>query len=298
MTDASAADEGLARELAEARALAEARGQEIERLRHLVAHDRFAEDLHRALVLAAAAGTIASPLEHERLLELIVDAAADVIGARAASLFLIDDASQELVFEVALGPKASSVSGLRVPLGEGIAGLVALSGQPMAVSEAEHDARVAEEIGAQIGYVPTSILCVPLFNGERVIGVVELLDKEGDVPFTPSDMQTLGYFANIAAVAIEQSRTSRHLGPMVVQVVRTLGEVPDADVDRLTLEAASFGLDLEDEPSTREALELARLVQAIAWEGEVERRLCREILEGFVGYLRARSTPPELGEPV
>lgn len=282
--------ERLERELADAKADRGRLAAEIDRLKREVADDRFAEDLRRALVLAAGAGTIASPVGHEQLLELIVDTAADVINARAASLFLIDEARQELVFEVALGPKAAEVKGLRVPLGEGIAGLVALSGQPMAVSDAEQDPRIAEEIGAQVGYEPKSILCVPLFNGERVTGVIELLDKEGATAFTSADMQTLGFFANQAAVAIEQSRTFRHLGPMVAAVIRSLGDVPDDERRRLLEGAEAFTADLEDEPSTREALDLARLVQSIAWEGEEERRACRAILQGFAEYLRSRSS--------
>jgi GAF domain-containing protein len=280
--------EELGRELAAARDALARQAAEIERLRREAADDRFAEDLRRALALAATAGTIASPVGHERLLEMIVDTAADVIDARAASLFLIDEAGEELVFEVALGPKAGEVKGLRVPLGEGIAGLVALSGQPMAVSEAERDPRVAEEIGASVGYEPRSILCVPLFNGERVTGVLELLDKEGGASFTNADMQTLGFFANQAAVAIEQSRTFRHLAPMVAEVIRSL-DAPDAERRRLLEGAEAFAADLEDEPSTREALELARLVQQVAWEGEEERRACHAILRGFADYLRSRA---------
>jgi GAF domain-containing protein len=148
---------------------------------------------------------------------------------------------------------------------------------------------VAEEIGARIGYEPRSILCVPLFNGERVTGVLELLDKEGGGSFTNADMQTLGFFANQAAVAIEQSRTFRHLAPMVAEVIRSL-DVPDVERRRLLEGAEVFAADLEDEPSTQEALEIARLVQSIAWEGEEERRACRAILQGFADYLRARAS--------
>jgi hypothetical protein len=101
--------------------------EEIERLRRQLADERFAENLRETLTLAVAVGTIASPVTHSRLLEMIVETAAHVISARAAALFLIDEEAQELVFEVALGSKAEEVKKFRVPLGHGIAGLVAMT---------------------------------------------------------------------------------------------------------------------------------------------------------------------------
>ncbi len=115
--------EGRAKE----EALARAR-EEISRLKRRLADERFAEDFKDALTLAAAAGEIASPVTHSRLLEMIVKTAASVIPSRAASLLLVDQETEELVFEVALGPEAEEVRKFRVPLGHGIAGLVAVSG--------------------------------------------------------------------------------------------------------------------------------------------------------------------------
>src|SRR5205085_10437617 len=116
---------------------------EIARLRRRLEDEHYAADLQRALTLASAAGTIASPVTHSRLLEMIVETAAQVISARAASLFLIDVETQELRFEVALGQKAAAVKKFTVPMGHGIAGLVAMTGQAMAVSDAQRDPRHA-----------------------------------------------------------------------------------------------------------------------------------------------------------
>src|SRR5262245_45795893 len=91
---------------------------------------QFARELRRLFTLAGAAGVLAAPVGHSELLQRIVEIAAKVLAARAASLYLVDEEKQELVFEVALGPKAGEVKKFRVPLGHGIAGLVAASGQP------------------------------------------------------------------------------------------------------------------------------------------------------------------------
>jgi hypothetical protein len=96
--------------------------EEISGLRRRLAEERFAEELKDALTLAASAGEISSPISHSRLLEMIVQTAASVIPSRAASLFLIDEEAEELVFEVALGSKAEEVRKFRIPLGHGIAG--------------------------------------------------------------------------------------------------------------------------------------------------------------------------------
>jgi GAF domain-containing protein len=221
-------------------------------------------------------------------LEMIVETAASVIPSRAASLFLVDEEAEELVFEVALGSKAEEVRKFRVPLGHGIAGLVAVSGQPMAISDARSDPRQAADIAQSVGYEPESILCVPLFYEEEVVGVLELLDREGAPSYSSADMATLGLFANQAAVAIEQSRNQQNLAALLGEVLGSLGGVPEHRKEGLAEGARSFAAGVEDAPSHRRALELAALVREISQRGEEEHRACQAILQGFAEYLRSR----------
>lgn len=263
--------------------------QEIERLRRQLADERFVEDLQEVFTLTAAAGAIASPVTHSRLLEMIVETAAHVISARAAALFLLDEEAEELVFEVALGSKAEEVKKFRVPLGHGIAGLVAVSGQPMAVSDAERDPRQAADIARSVGYTPQSILCVPLFYHDQIIGVLELLDKEGAPSFSATDMEDLGLFANQAGIAIEQSRTNRNLAALLGEALKTIGG--GSEDPRLQERARAFSERLEEDAAFVRALDLARLVQEIAHQGENELEGCQAILRGFAEYLRSRPEP-------
>ena len=263
---------------------------EIEHLRRRLAEERLAEDLREALTQAASAAIIASPVSHSRLLEMIVETAANVIFARSAALFLIDEDAQELTFEVALGPKAEEVKELRVPLGQGVAGLVAVSGDPMAISDVGSDPRHDPSIGEQVDYKPQSILCVPLVYGDRIIGVLELLDKEGAPSFSADDMQDLGFFANQAAVAIEQSRASRSMAALLVEVLQGIGETGG-----VRERARSFAEHLEQDAAFGRALDLARLVQEISFQGEAELTACHKILRGFADYLRSR-LGSELGD--
>jgi GAF domain-containing protein len=270
--------------LVEAKAIIARQAAEIAQLRRRMIESDEGQ-LRQALALAASAGEVGAPVSHGRLLEMIVETAAAVIGAAAGALFLIDEAANELVFEVAIGPKAAEARRFRVPLGHGIAGLVAVSGQPMAVADAAQDARQASDIAEATGYIPKSILCVPLIYGERVVGVLELLDKIGAPSFGAHDLDTLALFANQAAVAIEQSRARGHLGSLLTDLLRS-----DDGQRAMQSRAEAFAARLDSEDTDfREALNLARLVNQIVWQGDEERRLCRSLLQSFADYLTRRS---------
>src|SRR5262245_6325490 len=250
--------------------------------------ERRAARIAEALAKAAIARTIGGSPAQSDLLQKIVETAAGVISARAAALFLVDEPSNELRFEVALGERADATKDVRVPLGHGIAGLVAAGGQPMAGSEVQRDERRAAEIGERVGYVPDSIVCVPLFYEDQVIGVLELLDKEGASSFDDGDIRTLSLFANQAAVAIEHSRSQRASEELVASILRSLvadGTGPD---DGLEDDIRELSASLEGDELFRRSLRLAELVQEIGREGEQELEACERILESFAAYLRAR----------
>lgn len=274
--------------LEEARRTIERQQQEIERLQRRQSDERFAEDLRDALMLAATTGAIAAPSQHLVLLQSIVETAARVIPSDAASLFLVDAEAQELIFEIALGQKADEVKSFRVPLGHGIAGLVAVSGQPMTVSGVESDPRHASDISERIGYTPHSILCCPLVYNDQVVGVLELLDRRGASSYSPADIDTLWHFANQAAIALEQSQTYRNLTRIITSVMENAGRPSDSFARR----TETFVHSLEEDRVYQRSLALADLVRQIAWQGEDELALCERVLHAFAQYLSARSAEP------
>jgi GAF domain-containing protein len=260
---------------------------EIENLRRRIAEDRFARDLRDALTTASATGAIGAPVSYSRLLEMIVATAADIIDAKAALLCLIDPDQRELVFEEALGDDDRKPKGVRVPLGHGVAGLVALTGQPMAISDTAEDDRDANDIAAAVGFAPKSILCVPLAFQDEVIGVLEFLDKQGAESFSVADMEAIGLFANVASVAIEQSRTHSRIGAMVRDLIRAVDGAPDYDSHGLTQRARDFTTELGQRSGFRQALELARLVQEIVHHGDAAAEACGGVLRSLVELLRS-----------
>jgi GAF domain-containing protein len=279
--------------LAQARQTIAEQAAEIERLRRELGGETVARQLRDVLSLAATAGTIAAPSTYSRLIEMIVETAAHVINARSAALFLCEEDSDDLVLEFPLGPKAEAVRKLRVPRGYGIAGLVAANGQAMAVADAQNDPRQAADIAQTVGYVPQSILCVPLIHNEEVIGVLELLDKEDAPAFSPADMTALGFFANQAAIAIEQSRAHQSLAALAGELLESFVQLEEADRRRWREQLRTFAADVGSTATYRQAIELARLVQEIAHhgDGEDELRTCQVILRGFADYLKRRAEP-------
>ena len=272
-------------ELAEAHATIARQAIELERLRAAGADAQFAASLRTALERAAIGGAIAAPGAHRRLLELIVETAAAVTDADAAALFLIDESIGELRFEVALGEKGEEAKQFTVPLGTGVAGLVAVSGQPMAIADARNDPRHAGDIADAVGYRPNTIACVPMFSHEEVIGVLECLDKR-EGTFSAGDLDVLGLFANQAAAAIEQSLLGRTIESAVRGVIERA--LPEESAARTALVAGASDLAerMGADPHLTRSLDLAETVAAIAASGEHGARLAETVLEALAGYVR------------
>jgi len=274
--------DNLAEQLTEARRTIEQQGAQIDRMQAQHADREFINDLRNALLTTATVGTIGAPSTHGAALEAVVETAADVLDANAASLFLLEEDSDELMFVVALGEKADEVRQFRVPLGQGIAGYVAATGQPIAVADAEKDPRFAREIGEAIDYIPKTILCIPLFLGDRVIGVLELMDKVGGVPFSASDMEILGRFGNLAAHTIQESKLThdmRHLFRSLLSDV-----VQDKSISEATLHFADTAIDT---PGHSDVVRLAAMIHEISQHGEAARRLATDVLSSLCRYVVA-----------
>ncbi|MBW2653306.1 MAG: sigma 54-interacting transcriptional regulator [Deltaproteobacteria bacterium] len=144
--------------------------------------------------------TSVSDLDH--LLELIIESATEVMGARASSLLLLDKKKEKLYFQVATGDKKDDLKKFEVSLGKGIAGYVAKTGKPLLVEDVKKGSVWDKKISESIGFDTKSIACVPMKMGEEVIGVVEIIDREDGKPIRSEDMEILMAFANLAASAI------------------------------------------------------------------------------------------------
>jgi len=152
---------------------------------------------------AVAAGVLAAEAGHRDLLQSIVEVARAIFAARASSIFLLDKQADELVFEAVAGEGAASLIGQRLPSSTGIAGWVLVTGQPLVLDDLENDPRFARDVAESTGYVPKSLMAVPLLHDEEVLGVLQVLDRPQRERFSLQEMELLGLFANQAAIALD-----------------------------------------------------------------------------------------------
>ncbi|HEV8545127.1 MAG TPA: GAF domain-containing protein [Candidatus Limnocylindrales bacterium] len=169
----------------------------------------------RAIALRAELAGRLEPAAGAAVLRSIVEATVALFGAEAASLALYDAAANRLVFRVAAGSHGDGVVGVSIPPDEGIAGYVFTSGQPIALSDVARDARFGRETAEQTGYLPRSLVAVPLIDDEGTIGVLEVLDKRDQAGFDLRDVELASVFARQATVAIRASRVERETGELI-----------------------------------------------------------------------------------
>ena len=149
---------------------------------------------------------VSSVLDVDNLLELIIDTATKMMQAKASSLLLLDPKTKKLYFKVAIGERKEEIRKYEINLGQGIAGLVAQTGEPLLIQDVTRDPRWYKQISESIGFQTRSIACVPMKVGDEIIGVVEIIDKEDGSPIQNEDMKTLTVFTELAALAISNAR--------------------------------------------------------------------------------------------
>ena len=173
----------------------------------------------RALVEASV--SLNSLLSLPDLLAAIMRTATDLMDAETSSLMLLDEATNELTFEVATGDPAAEVAQMRVPADQGVAGWVMKHKKPALVNDVQKDERFYSQIDRASGYKTRSMLAVPLDIRGRVIGVVEMINKRDNSGFTERDQEIAVAFAAQAAVAIENARLYLKLADALVESRRS-----------------------------------------------------------------------------
>jgi GAF domain-containing protein len=162
------------------------------------------------LEAAVAAGVLGADEAHRSLLQATVEVARAIFGAKAASVFLLDEAAEELVFEAVAGEGAGELIGKRFPAGTGMAGWVLTTRQPLVIDDLTSDTRFSREAAESTGFVPKSMMVVPLLVEERALGVLSVLDRPTESRVKLAEVDLLGLFANQAAIALDLLQRARH----------------------------------------------------------------------------------------
>ena len=158
---------------------------------------------------AVAAGVLAAENDFADLLRSVVEVARAIFGARASSILLFDEETDELVFAAVAGAGEQDLVGRRMPSDTGIAGWVLSSRTPLVLEDVANDPRFAREVAEKTGFVPSGMMAAPLLADERALGVLQVLDRPKRSRFSLQEMELLGLFANQAAIALSLLDSTR-----------------------------------------------------------------------------------------
>lgn len=164
----------------------------------------------------------------EKLLEIIMTSAVEILGSDAGSLFLTaDDGSGDLEFRVVIGGGGEGLIGTRIPAGQGVVGKVVNTGEHLIVNDAETDPR--HNVDVTEDFISRSLIAVPLIAKEQVIGVLEVINKKDGTPFVDEDAELLTTFSGQAAVAIENARLFQQTDQALTERVKELESLERLD---------------------------------------------------------------------
>ncbi|MFZ6031437.1 MAG: GAF domain-containing protein [Chloroflexota bacterium] len=189
---------------------------------------------------------LTSTLDLKPLLNQILQSAVGILNCEAGSLLLVDLQTEELVFEVVVGPV--DLMGQRLPPGTGLVGKAVNTREPIIANDARRSKEWYDK-DEETGFTTKDLLVVPMQVKERVIGVIEVINRKDGMPFTPADQELLNAFTSQAAIAIENARlytqTDQSLAARVeeLSVMQRIDRELNASLDieravRITLEWA------------------------------------------------------------
>jgi uncharacterized membrane protein len=163
-------------------------------------------------IYADLAKTLTSTLDLSEVLRIIMEKVGELLAPKNWSLLLLEPDGEHLRFELVVGEGSAALSGSRLKVGEGIAGWVALNGESILVEDARKDPRFCGRFDEMSNFETHSIICVPLKNRGKVLGVINLINRLEQTPFTERDKRSLEAIAEYAAIAISNAdlyRTAR-----------------------------------------------------------------------------------------
>lgn len=163
--------------------------------------------LHRYERILEVSQQLASTLDHVTLLRQIVNAAAELTDSEAASILLVDPASDELRFEMASNMSSQALAGIAVPIEGSIAGWVVSHAEPRVIPDTSVEPDFFGDVDDETSFHTRNLIAVPLRGSRgKIIGALEALNKRGDTPHDANDVRTLIMLSMHAAIAIENAR--------------------------------------------------------------------------------------------
>ena len=159
-------------------------------------------------LLIDAAKTVNSTLDLDKLLDVILETSIKSIGADRGTLYVVDELKSEIWSKAMRG---TEVIEIRLPIGKGLSGYVAKTGETINIPDAYNDPRFNPEVDKKSGYRTNNMLCMPMRNRDgKIIGVFQMLNKKGG-PFTSQDEEFINALSIHASIAIENARLAKEM---------------------------------------------------------------------------------------
>ncbi|HEY5057292.1 MAG TPA: sensor domain-containing diguanylate cyclase, partial [Acidobacteriaceae bacterium] len=166
-------------------------------------------------VFHEVARALTQSLELEAILLVIMDKMAQFFGPERWSMLMVDEKTQELYYAIAVGEDAETLKGLRVPLGEGVAGWVATTGNPLVVPDVSMDEQWSAFSKAHPELNIQSIACVPVRAANQTLGVIQLLNSKLDL-LSEYSISFLRLLCDYAAIAIQNARSVERIHELTI----------------------------------------------------------------------------------
>ncbi|MBW1981505.1 MAG: sensor domain-containing diguanylate cyclase [Deltaproteobacteria bacterium] len=154
---------------------------------------------------------LTSTFNMDQILFIIIKRLSELLRADNWTLFLLDSKKKELYFEVVVGLDKETLEDVRIKVGEGIAGTVARTGEPVLVPDVRLDDRFCNRVDNLTGFVTRSLICLPLKMQGSIIGVLEVVNPEDQTLFQPEFMPVLAILADYVAIAINNARNYKQI---------------------------------------------------------------------------------------
>jgi diguanylate cyclase (GGDEF)-like protein len=175
------------------------------------------QPLEKQLLACVEIGkALTSTLDMEQIVSTIVERLSRLIRAQHWTLYLLDPARGELRFEVVAGLSRDKLSDVRIRLGEGVAGKVAESGEPLFLTDVSRDGRVDRRVDGLTGFTTRSLITLPLKSRGAVCGVLQIVNPEDAGLFHPSLRPVLDILADFVAIAVDNAARHRRIRDLTV----------------------------------------------------------------------------------
>jgi putative nucleotidyltransferase with HDIG domain len=244
--------------------------------------ENMGERAKRLVLLSKLGRILNSTLDHQEVRRRAMEAATQLMKAEVGSLLLIDEEKQQLYFEVALGDKEETVKKITLSMGEGIAGWVAQNGKALIVNAPGKDPRFFRGVDDRTEFKTRNIMCVPVKVKEKVIGVLEAINKKRGEKFDRGDLSLFVSLADQVAIALDNARLYQELEEMFFQTAESLADAIEkrdpytgGHTQRVTSYSLAIGRHLQLEPTEKRCLKIAAVLHDVGKIG-IEDQILRK----------------------